>query len=158
MSTDNGNTTRGLDAKTAGDMTQEFNADNRLAASIAQASPDAQEKIREQIALSEQAIESRAKWQESVHQDRVDKERVRLMEKYMNDPTPRPNSLEARQNDQEIMMEQAERNVAYREQSYLDGMRNTTKSQVYQILKNDRAQTHGQQPSHDQHGHEHGDQ
>ncbi|MEP5729994.1 MAG: hypothetical protein ABJL67_11575 [Sulfitobacter sp.] len=157
MSTDNGNTPGGQDAKTSGDMTQEFNADNRLAASIAQASPDAQKKIREQVALSEQAMENRAKWQEATHDDRVDKERVRLMEKYMNDPAPRPTSLEARQNDQQIMTEQAERNVSYREQSFLDGMKNTTKSQVYQILKNDRAQTHGQQLGHDQHGHEHGD-
>lgn len=131
---------RGLDAKTAGEMAQEFTADNRLGQAIANASPETQARLREHLATSEQAYESQARWQQETKSERVLKERNRLLERYMNDPTPRPNSLEARQNDMRIIDERADRNVAQRDQHQLNSFKNVVKSQTYQMLKNDRQQ------------------
>lgn len=147
-------TKRGLDAKTAGEMAKEFTADNRLGQAIANASPETQAKLHAHLVNSEQAYENQAKWQVETKPDRVLKERNRLLERYMNDPAPRPNSLEARQNDMRIIDEQADRNVTQRDQHQLNSFKNVVKSQSYQMLRNDREQQaqHGR----DAHDQEHG--
>ncbi|MBM1556242.1 hypothetical protein JQV19_06210 [Sulfitobacter mediterraneus] len=145
----------GLDAKNAGDLAHQFNIDNRLGASIAKASPEAQAEIQKQLELSSQTLEKSAKWQQDNHAERVDKERTRLLDRYMNEPANRPNTQEARQNDMKIIEEQAEKHVTQREESYQNNFRTFAKSQVYNILQNDRQQNQAQpQQGHDKADHQ----
>lgn len=138
----------GAGAKTPGDLARDFTGDVRLGESIAKASPGAQRRIKEHLKVSAEAYEDSANWQEKTRPDRVSKERARLLERYMNDQAPRPNSPEARANDMKIIEEQSERNVSQRDQYHLDSIKRVSKSMTYQILKSDRqqgAQSHGAQ-------------
>lgn len=146
----NDDTKGGLDAKTPGDLSQQFNIDNRLGASIAKATPEAQKDIWKQFNLSAQTLEKSEEWQKDKRGDRVDKERARLLERYMNDPAPRPNTPEARQQDMKIIDEQSEANVTRWEDSHKESVKRVTKSQVYQILQNDREQYQSQQQAPEQ--------
>ena len=145
MSSHDDNKPTGLDAKVSGEMSQQFNIDNRLGASIAKASPEAQKQILDHLQLSKQLLDKSSEWQNEHHADRVSKQKNYLHNRYMNDPAPRPNDPAARQNDLKIIDEQAERHVTEREQLHQENMQKGAKSYVYQILKNDREQSQAHQ-------------
>lgn len=148
------NISGGRDTKKPGELTREFTADTRLGAAIAKASPEAQQKLRDHQAYCDAAYENRLEWQEETKPARVEKERTRLLDRYMNDPAPRPNTSEARQNDMKIIAEQSEKHVTQRDQHQLNSFKSVSKSVAYQILKEDRQQA--PQHSADVHDQEHG--
>ena len=145
MSSHDDNKPTGLDAKVSGEMSQQFNIDNRLGASIAKASPEAQKQIWDHLQLSKQLSDNSTQWQKENHAGRVSKEKAYRLDRYMNNPAPRPNDPAARQNDLKIINEQSERHVTEREQTHQTNMQKEAKSYVYQILKNDREQSQAHQ-------------
>lgn len=130
-----------------------FNNDAKLGAEIANASPEAKKTINDLLKLEDSRMEGEHKSQTRSREFRVLKEKDRLTEKFFNEPSPMPNTPEAKALVYQTIDDQANRAVDERQKYYLNQIPAQTNKNIREVLKMDRegvVPAHQQEQSQDQ--------
>lgn len=127
---------RGL--KGTAEIGDRFNADAKLGADVAAASPEAKKTINDLLVLEESRMASEAKSQKRSHEFRVLKEKDQLMKKFFSEPSPMPNTPEAKALVYQTVEDQANRAVDERQKYYRDQIPAQTDKNIREVLKLDK--------------------
>ncbi|MBL4761028.1 MAG: hypothetical protein JKY80_09350 [Mariprofundaceae bacterium] len=130
-----------------------FNDDAKLGADIAASSPEAKKTINDLLKLEDSRMESEVKSQTRSREFRVLKEKDRLTEKFFNEPSPMPNTPEAKALVYQTIDDQANRVVDERQKYYREQIPTQTDKNIREVLKLDREgllSAHDQSQKHDQ--------
>lgn len=141
-------TARGLDEQPK--IHDRFNLETERGQRIAEASPEAQKMIQDQITLEDRQMENEQRSQARSHEFRVLKERDKLTREFFESPQPIPSDPAAKQVIHQNICEQADRRVNEREAYYRDQISKQTDRNVDEILKMDFERQQGQQHDPDQ--------
>ena len=115
-----------------------FNNDAKLGADIAASSPEAKKTINDLLKLEDSRMESEVKSQNRSREFRVLKEKDRLTEKFFNEPSPLPNTPEAKALVYQTINDQANRAVDERQKYHLGQIPAQTDKNVREVLRMDQ--------------------
>lgn len=124
--------------RTSNLVAERFNQNEKLAQSIAESSPEARQKIDILTEAKERAMTDLVAYQERTFEDRVEKEKGKLMEKYISEPANRLETPEARAQDMALIDEQSRERTAQRDQWNRENLERAYQSNVYAVLNIDR--------------------
>ena len=152
---DNNNSSDGLNANSV--ISGGFNRDNKRGERIANASPEAKKQIKFLEKMKTERLEAEHKKQKRYHQYRVNKLKIELLEKHINNPSPRPDNPKAKANDLIEIDKTAQRMTKEREEFFLKNITREADKNIDLTLRQD--QQHQKQQSniqiHDKNSHVH---